>query len=384
MYFVSGLTRGYINQAYGNPFAQLLHGGDTLKSRNKHQVIALQTIDPEWSGTWIVCMDYQRSVEYKASVVAKLARSAIANICGITSAPQSILKTSIQDGSALEVAESLSLDKNTCVLHNLDKVSRYGTGLLVRSFNRKTYGGFPDCVALINTARKIAKFLSCNEARKSALHGACKRAGIIPLLPAVDLSTASIAAVHNMIYSIVKLEPALLIFCDFCNRKRPGLISTDDQLIFSKVNSNFFNKLREIEGVLHIVKFGTAAVPAGSYIMGGFGPIVAQRVLDGLRATKFKVLDSCSKNTARTYVYADEMAADDAFIKTGRDITFVSTIGKRLIARCTAEMEKRFCVFPAYIDKLKHVSCAPNLADTSGTFLDSSGDKVKRVRLFRL
>jgi hypothetical protein len=133
--------------AHGCPFAQLIHDGGTLANGEKSQALALLTIDPEWDGSRILCIDFEHSTQNTATEVAKLVTTSIAAICATDSNTtekemtySNVLKSSIQDGATTKVTEELGIPRVTCAMHQLDKVPRYATGTKVR-----TKGGVSQC-----------------------------------------------------------------------------------------------------------------------------------------------------------------------------------------------------------------------------------------------
>lgn len=187
-----------------------------------------------------------------------------------------VLKSSIQDGAATKLAEELGLPRVTCAMHQLDKVPRYATGTKVRTKGGVPQCEFPECTAVIEKARKVARYFAHGEARVKQLHSLCDFYGAPEVKPALDLSDTRIAALHNLILTVVRLEKPLLSFYVHCAREDPEtnvprkktlLKDKAHEQLFRSLDSEFFRFLVEIEAVPHVVKMGTTIVQAEKYVV---------------------------------------------------------------------------------------------------------------------
>jgi hypothetical protein len=197
----------------------------------------------------------------------------------------------------------------------------------------------------------------------------CDFFGAPKLKPALDLSDTRISATHNLILSIVRLETPLINFHAHCTRAEPGshkalLKEQKHEELFRGLDVAFFTALIEIEAVLNVVKLGTTIVQAEKFIVGGFGPIVANGILDTLRGKVLQILDQSDPSRRRRVPLRIDPEDNDE----DRDdpaVQCFSSLGKRLVTRCICEMERRFCSEYDHVDDSMEF---PDLSNPSAHF----------------
>eukprot|EP00041_Stephanoeca_diplocostata_P006158 m.77431 g.77431 ORF g.77431 m.77431 type:complete len:600 (-) comp16201_c0_seq2:827-2626(-) len=258
-----------------------------------------------------------------------------------------MLMSSLGSACSPALERELGLDLMPSVLDDIDAIYRYGSGVFVRKQGDTILNPFHECVQVINTVRNVAKFFAfqpAKDARTAALRACCEKHHIefipLPRQSYVD----QIASVHTLLWKLICMETPLTQFLTFCKTSETyvELIDCRFSPVFEALNGTFFQYVREIEAVLHILMFRKdrrGNVPADAeVIVGGFGAVLMHDVLTSLRNTDIFVLATdSSKSVERT------ACRTGATGQNGSGATHLSPMGNRLLLRCLTEAERQFC-----------------------------------------
>lgn len=278
------------DNAGGNQHCQLLFGTRSLQALGKFLVVALRTVDPNYKRAWTVCVNVLRVSDSVAST-AQLVLHEISEMRGVQS-PSDILTSSLRSACSPALEHELGLDLMPSVLDDIDAIYRYGAGVFVRKQGDMILNPFHECVQVINTARNIARFFSfrnAGDARMDALRACCEKHDFefisLPRRTNVD----QIGSVHTLLWKLISMETPLTQFLGFCRKSDSynGLIDCKFLPVFDMLTGTFFQHVREIEAVLHILMFrkdlrDSVAADADA-IVGGFGAVLIADVLTRYR-----------------------------------------------------------------------------------------------------
>ena len=190
-----------IQQGHGLPFAQCIHDGVTLGNHKKYQSFGLQFIDPGWLSNIVVCLGFVRCRDSTNDGVKNLLESCCLKNTG--KRLQSICALMVSDQAAVGVSSATRMDeRESCDMHDGDKVGQSTTGRLVRSRNKIVLNPFTEGVALMKLAHKLGTYFSYSN-RLDVLHVIAKSIAVPQIRIQVDLNGTCVAAQHGLLYSLL-------------------------------------------------------------------------------------------------------------------------------------------------------------------------------------
>lgn len=207
--FIKAIINMKVEEAKGNPFAQLLHDGGTLKNHKKYQAFAMQLIAPQWLANLVICFGFPHSASGKDKDVATLIETMCKERTGYD--VDGIFGSGISDRAAKGVTDELDIERDVCSMHDGDKLGQSATGALVRSKGKKVQNPFPAGVELLANAHSMAVHFSYGS-RYQELYalGDAAAPGMVPhVRMKVDHNGTRIAAQHGLLYSQLRLSRAL-------------------------------------------------------------------------------------------------------------------------------------------------------------------------------
>lgn len=191
-----------IEESHGSAFAQSIHDGVTLGNHKKYQSFGLQFIDPGWLANIVVCIGFVRSKDGTNEGVKDLLVNCCLKTTGCTLG--SICSLMVSDGAAVGVSTAAGIEeRESCDMHDGDKVGQSATGRLLRSRRGTPVNPFPDGVALMKLAHKVGTHFSYSN-RLDVLHRHAKGMEVAKIRIQVDLNGTRIAAQHGLLYSLIR------------------------------------------------------------------------------------------------------------------------------------------------------------------------------------
>eukprot|EP00658_Telonema_sp_P-2_P023808 TRINITY_DN19552_c0_g1_i2.p1 TRINITY_DN19552_c0_g1~~TRINITY_DN19552_c0_g1_i2.p1 ORF type:complete len:372 (+),score=43.09 TRINITY_DN19552_c0_g1_i2:112-1227(+) len=298
----------------GNPFAQGQHDGVTTADGRKYQAFGIQFIFD--SENWNLCVGFPQCADGTATGVASLFKS----LCVSRHIHIRYLLDIISDFAALAVARQLGKEKNGCGMHSDDKISRWAVGLLTKMDGTGTdtaVDPFPEALAVVDAVRDYAKYFT-HGTRIDDLHDMCRMAKCAALKFEIDLSHTRIAAVRNLLQSVLRQTPGLLLY----SRGRMEKVV--------QVTVAQYQEAAELEAVTCAVGEITTLKQSEHALTGGFQPVFRTRLHSALQGVDIPVLD------------VSNMTAESRPPRRKMQLAELTPIGQRAFNRARVEMERRY------------------------------------------
>lgn len=131
-----------MEEAEGNPFAQALHDGGTLKNHSKYQACGLQFISERGDANLAVCIGLVKSPFNMDVEVATLFKNVCKERTGFEFSD--LCMAVVSDRAAKGVSHYLDIEEEVCEMHDTDKIGQSATGALTRSRNRTVVNPFTE------------------------------------------------------------------------------------------------------------------------------------------------------------------------------------------------------------------------------------------------
>ena len=175
----------------------------------------------------------------------------------------------VSDAAALGVAKKFGIPGSICLMHSGQKIPEAAMGCLTRS-NGKSGDGltkeervinkFPEGEELKKCAHDAAKFFR-TDSRHQDLLTVVKQIGMLfPIVLALDLNTTRVAAVHKLIFSLLRMYPVLLAYAAL----RQTVLVTPQQ----------WRQLAEADAILTVMSTLTTLAQTEKLMVGVYGTVV--------------------------------------------------------------------------------------------------------------
>ena len=116
----------------------------------------------------------------------------------------------VSDAAVVGVFSAAGMEeRETCDMHDGEKVGQSATGRLVQSWRNVELNTFPAGVSLMKTAQKVDTFFSYIN-RLDILHGIAQSMGVAQIRIQVDLNGTCISAQHQLFFSIIRY---MIFYC---------------------------------------------------------------------------------------------------------------------------------------------------------------------------
>ena len=161
-----------------------------------------------------VCVYFSQSETNTGAAVKTLIERIFRDVVGVN--VYDIVRSSIQDQAAGNIATHMELERITCLMHVINKLFGYAGGLVVRTRKKQPINEFKECVKIFKLAREITKFFTYSQQKRGWLKAACEREGVPFLIPTLDKCATRIGAPHRMMAQLLRLRKPLLYFQTWC------------------------------------------------------------------------------------------------------------------------------------------------------------------------
>lgn len=326
-----------------NAFAQAQHDGVTLADGDKYQALGVQFIFE--GSNWNLCFGF---VECKGGAAPQVA-ALFKRVAESRHILVRYLIDIIADFAALAVARALGKEKNGCGMHGDDKIARWAVGLLLKLDGTGTdtaVDPFPQALDTINQLRDYAKLFSYGS-KIDGLHKICHAVGCAAIKFDIDLSHTRIAAVRELLVSVLRQAPGMIAYSRTSTEKA------------AQVHSSHFQVAAELEAVVNVVGKITTLKQSEVALTGGYKPVF-RAVLDAaLSREPVQVLDVANMTAAARPPRREINIGD------------MTDVGQRSFTRAHAEFERRYTQEGARMrpQDLIAFACDPRLLPRAAQYL---------------
>eukprot|EP00750_Incisomonas_marina_P010411 INCI16270.5.p1 GENE.INCI16270.5~~INCI16270.5.p1 ORF type:complete len:419 (-),score=49.02 INCI16270.5:939-2195(-) len=319
-----------MERSKGNPFAQGIHDCVTLKSGKKFLAVGIRCVDPWLHSSHTITLGFLPIESSRADNVTLAVDAFCLDLTGYKYSQ--IVHTTVADYAALQVADDFDLDREGRAMHNGDKIALYAFGDLQHSRGGGPADRFEEGQRLMKNVKQCAVHFSYGSRRAQLRsHGKRVAGGCPNILPTTDLSTSRVAARHNMVVSVLRLNRGLQRYAKAVN---PGW----------KMGHDEWATLAEMEGVVKTITDVTTIAQSEKAQMGAMGHLARLRLMERLRGGHVSVYRWQAITSCQTPKYLKPVAEFTA-------------VGRKFLDRARMEAERRLCGRP--LQNLKtHPSCA--------------------------
>ena len=266
-----------MQQSHGYPFAQSIHDGVTLGNHKKYQSFGLQFVDPKWLCNIVVCLGFVRSTDGTNEGVKNLLEDCCLRSTG--QSLRSLCSLMVSDQAAFGVSSAAGMDeRESCDMHDGDKVGQSATGRLIRYRKNNPVNPFPSGVAVMKKAHRVGTYFSYSN-RLDVLHAIAALMTVPKIRIQVDLNGTRIAAQHGLLFSLIRLQRALVVYQA---KECPVAFSVSDVE---------WKQMVEIEGVLNITQVLTKMSQFERLYTGAYSTFIKRYVYKRLRAPTIPLVD---------------------------------------------------------------------------------------------
>ena len=173
-------------------------------------------------------------------------------------------------------------DNEGCDMHDGDKIGCAEIGRLTGSKNKVIINEFEDFQKLIAKFHKVGKNFSKSSKNTMRFDETKKKhADTVPIKnTTVDSNTTRIAAVRILINDFLRMKKGLQYYAmDFAILASYWPSVTDWQ------------QVREVEGILDLVRYLTTVAQYENYYMAAYGPVFKLNLYEKLRASTIDLVD---------------------------------------------------------------------------------------------
>ena len=265
--FIIGLA---YKQAGKNPFSQFIHDGVTMANHEKYQALGIQFI-VALNGVllqMVLCIGFIRSKANKDSDLCASFGSIFLERTHYTIAQ--IVNKVTSDAAAVGLAKYFNLPGDKCLMHTGNKLGEAGMGDLVRSSGvsgdgktaeERQVNPFPEGQALKRVAQNAAKHFR-NDKNRQKMNGIATLIQMTHvILLALNFNTTRVAAVHLLIFSVLRMHPVLVVYA----RTYPRTISISDEQWLA---------LAQTDAILSVLSKLTTLAQTEKLMVGVYGTVV--------------------------------------------------------------------------------------------------------------
>ena len=310
-----------IEMSRGAAFAQMVHDGGTLRNHWKHQALGIQLVDPLWQANLVICLGLVPCLDGTAPAVADILRD-VMHSHDLDFG--TVIASSMQDGAAVAVASELGMEKESCLMHSADKLGAAGIGDLVRSKNKVEINPFSEGQAVMSTATGIATYFNYSSRFEQLVAVAGSVCTVIRLRK--DLNGTRIAAKWNLLYSLLRNEPALRMYAAAYAAE---ITTSDGSTKWTSIEGDW-KIFREFEAVLFITQKLTYLAQTEKQFAGAYGCLIKTRVGKDLFAESIAVFDPAAAYTGAELPRKMVPVSD------------LSSVAKTCLERAQLEYQRRY------------------------------------------
>ena len=195
----------------GNPFMQYIHDATTLDNSQKYLAIGAQFVPDDWSRNIVVALAFVPTKSTTGDACKILIENAFKACTSLEF--DKVCGSGVQDKAALKTAQLLGLEKESCDMHDGDKIGKSAIGELVRSRNRIPVNPFNEGKDLVKKFQDQAKHFHSTPANQMKLDNLLDRNKDLPNAKIQrDLNETRISARWNLLCSSLRMKKPMRLY----------------------------------------------------------------------------------------------------------------------------------------------------------------------------
>ena len=269
------IVKKHIN-CKGNPFMQYIHDATTLDNSQIYLAIGAQFVPDDWSKNIVVALDFVPTKSTTGDACKILIENAFKACTSLEF--DKVCSSGVQDKAALKTAELLGLEKESCDMHDGDKIGKSAIGELVRSRNRVPVNPFNEGKAVVKKFQDQAKHFHSNPSNQGKLDNLLDRNKDLPNAKIQrDLNETRISARWNLLCSSLRMKKPMRLYEVDCGIT---LLTEED-----------WNAGLDFEAVLNCSRKLCTLSQCEKYYVAAFGAVVRMDCHRTLTSEKIMVAD---------------------------------------------------------------------------------------------